>query len=368
MSKRKQKKTRTSAAPAVADLMKHGWCRRDAEHLMVIEMALATVGIIGTEGGAVLSGHAATALRWEPVLCGVKGLYTTEQHAAGWRALAGYQEDPAIRQLMLELAALSDGCDVVDSGAEEMTAEDLRLVSFAIDAENRGDFAEALRLLGMSLRPLDDPWRRELERVVSYGDQFTPAQWGRWICMAALRWCQSTTRGLELGVSYASLALRVLGADEELVRRHAAARSGYDQVVHDVLLFDEGSLRAFLERELAPALADRVPGIEQWPDAEPRVIRLLARTAGGAMCEDVLSGETLVVGDEHLGDQHPAGRLFHGRLVQVDGDDRHFFAMLPTVVEDECLALELAVAVRDGADAGLRIELLHIGMRASDVA
>ena len=363
MSKRRKKQTRTQDAPAVADLIKHGWCRRDAEHLIVIEMALATVGIVGTEAGAVLSEHAATALAWEPVQCGARALYAEPEHAAGWRALAGYQEDAPMRRLMLQLSALSDGYDVVDGDANSLTAEDLRLAASAIDAENRGELAEALRLLGMSRRPLDDPWTRDLERVVSYGDQLTPAQWGRWICSAALRWTQSTSRGLELGVHYASVALRALGADEDLVREHAATRSAYDQIVHDALLFDEGSLRAFLELQLAPLLADKVPGIEAWPDAAPLVVRLTARTERGAVCEEVLSGRPYLVGDEHLGDQHPPGRVFFGRLVQVVDDERHFFATIPTVVEDECAALELAVAIRDDADAGLRVELLHSALR-----
>lgn len=368
MSKRRKKQTRNPAAPAVADLQRHGWCRRDAEQLAVVELALDTVGLIGTEGGRVLSGHVAAALSWEPVLCGAGALYVAPEHAPGWRALAGYQEDPQLRKLMLRLAAESDGCEVVDADAEPLTAEDLRLAGLAIDAENRGDFAEALRLLGMSRRPLDDAWTRELERVVSYGDQFTAAQWGRWICSAALRWCQSTSRGLELGVHHASTALRALGASEELVQEQAAARSAYDQIVHDALLFDEGSLRAFLELELAPMLADKVPGISSWPDAAPRVVRLVARSERGAVCEDVLDGESFVVGDELLAEQHPPGRLFFGRLVQVDGDERFSFATLPTVVEDECAARELAVAIRDGAEAGERIELQYRAVRARDAA
>lgn len=334
----------------------------------MIEMALATVGILGTQAGAVLSEHAAVALAWEPVQCGARALYAEPAHAAGWRALAGYQENASMRTLMLQLAALSDGCELVDGDAAGLTAEDLRLADSAIDAEDRGDFAEALRLLGMSRRPLDDPWTRDLERVVSYGDQLTPAQWGRWICSAALRWSQSTSRGLELGVHYASIALRVLGADEDLVRQHAPARSAYDQVVHDALLFDEGSLRAFLELQLAPLLADKVHGIEVWPDAAPLVVRLTARTEQGAVCEEVLSGRPYLVGDEHLGDQHPTGRLFFGRLVQIVDDDRHFFATMPTVVEDECAALGLAVAIRDDAEAGLRVELLHSGLRDRNAA
>ncbi len=127
-------------------------------------------------------------------------------------------------------------------------------------------------------------------------------------------------------------------------------------------------MRAFLELELAPLLVDKVPGIASWPDAAPRVVRLIARTKRGALCEDILSGESVLVGDELLGDQHPPGRLLLGRLVQIGGDERRFFAMLPTVIQDECAALDLAVAVRDAAEAGLRIEVMHRGMRASDAA
>lgn len=46
------------------------------------------------------------------------------------------------------------------------------------------------------------------------------------------------------------------------------------------------------------------------------------------------------------------------------GDDRHFFATRPTVVDDDCAALELAVAIRDGADAEQRIDLMHSGLRS----
>ena len=343
--------------------MKHGWCRRDAEHLLVVELALSQVRSIGTAAGAVLAKHASTALAWEPVFCGAKGLYTQPEHAAPWRALAGHCEGP-MRTLMLELAAEADGCAVVSLDEHPITAEDLRLVSCAVDAQNRGDFEEALRLLGTTHRPLDDPWVRDLERVVSYGAQMSPAQWGRWLCAAALRWCQGTERGLDMGVHYASVALRALGADADTVKEHAPLRAAYDQVVHDALLWDEGGLEAFAVRELAPALAARVPGVKDWPYAPLVVVSLLGATpSGDAECEDVLDGRLFVVGDEQLAQQHPPGRIFTGRLVQVDGDDRWFFAMRPTACDQFDVALELARAAADGADADARIDLQHRWMR-----
>jgi hypothetical protein len=187
------------------------------EHLAVVEFALSMVCTAGTGAARVLAERAATALAWEPVLCGAQALYAGPEQAANWRALAGYQEDRHLRRVMLELSAYCDGGEILSGDEAQRTAEDLRLAALAVDAENRGDFAEALRLLETSRRPLDEPWRCELERVMSYGEQMTPAQWGRWICAAALRWCQSTTRGLELGVHYATVALRALGASEELL-------------------------------------------------------------------------------------------------------------------------------------------------------
>lgn len=343
--------------------MRHGWCRRDAEHLLVVELALSQVQSIGTAAGAVLAEHASTALAWEPVLCGAERLYTEPEHAAPWRALAGHCEGPT-RTLMLGLAAEADGCAVVSLDEQPFTAEDLRLVSCAVDAQNRGDFDEALRLLRTAHRPFDDPWVRDLERVVAYGEQMSPAQWGRWLCSAALRWCQSTERGLDMGVHFASVALRALGADDDAVREHAPLRAAYDQVVHDALLWDEAGLEAFAVRELAPALAARVSGGRDWSSAPPVVVTLLGATpSGDAQCEDVLDGRLFVVGDEQLAHQHPPGRIFTGRLVQVDGDDRWFFAMRPTVCDAVDVAHELARAVADGADADMRIDLQHRWMR-----
>ena len=132
--------------------------------------------------------------------------------------------------------------------------------------------------------------------------------------------------------------------------------------VHDAVLYDEGGLREYLEGELAPALADEVPGLRSWPDAPLTVVRVVSRTAGGTAVEDVLDGGRLLVADRRLGEQHPCGCLLMGRLVQVEGEAGWCFAMVPTVVEGECVALEIAVGERAGPDAGRRIELLHDGL------
>lgn len=95
-------------------------------------------------------------------------------------------------------------------------------------------------------------------------------------------------------------------------------------------------------------------------------MRLLGRAGSNAEVEDVLDGRLYVVGDESLADQHPPGRLFTGRLVQIDADPRWFFAMLPTVCDEPDVGLELARAERGEADAEMRIDLQHRWMRRAE--
>jgi hypothetical protein len=361
------RKHRPDAAPRAKELMAAGWSRRDAEHLLVVEFALGVVDQLGADIAPALeslAGNVAIALRWEPVLCGAYALYTETEHAASWRALAGAAEEP-MRDVMLRLAAYADDMDI-ESGkpADLITADDLRIIEEARQAESRGELEEAVRLLRTCRRPLDDAWRRDLEHLLRAGDELSPAVWGRWICSAALRWCQTSTRGVELGEHYAAAALRALDASEEIVREQAYRRALYDQVVHDALLWDEGGLATYIERELAPALAARVPGLATWPAATLRVLRLVGERAGDALCEDVHTGEPIVVGDDRLGLQHRPGRLFFGRLVHVEGDARVYFAMKPTMCEDLGTAMAVAAAVADGCEPERRIELLHRSLAA----
>jgi hypothetical protein len=162
-----------------------------------------------------------------------------------------------------------------------------------------------------------------------------------------------------MGEHYAAVALRSLGASEDIVREQAYKRAFYDQVVHDALLWDEGGLAEYIERELAPALANRVPGLPTWPGAPLRVLVLLGERAGDAVCQDVHTGEQIIVGDDRLALQHPPGRLFFGRLVHVDGDSRAFFAMKPTMCEDLGTAEAVAAAIAAGCEPEGRIDLLH---------
>lgn len=359
--------SRPDVAPRAKELMAAGWSRRDAEHLLVVEFALGVIDELGADIAPALeslAGNVGIALQWEPVLCGAYALYTESEHAASWRALAGAAEEP-MRDVMLRLAAYADNMDI-ETGrpADLITADDLRIVEEARQAESRGELEEAVRLLRTCRRPLDDAWRRDLEQLLRAGDELSPAIWGRWICSAALRWCQTSMRAVELGEHYAAVALRALGASEEIVREQAYKRALYDHVVHDALLWDEGGLAAYIERELAPALAARVPGLASWPVAPLRVLRLLGERAGDAVCEDVHTGEPIVVGDDRLGLQHPPGRLFVGRLVHVEGDPRAYFATKPTLCDDVGTAVAVAAAVADGCEPERRIDLLHRSLAA----
>lgn len=360
MTSRKRKTTgRPAASPRAKELTRLGWVRRDAEHLLVVELALSVAVELEPVGLRVLAEHVATALAWEPVLCGVQVLYTQPEHAPAWRALAAVSDEP-MRDMLCRIAAVADGCDVEQRELGDVfTPDDLRVLEEARQAESRGEFGEALRLLKTCPRPLRDTWTTELEAIVARGDTFSPALWGRLICSAALRWCHGTERGLQMGHHYATVALRALGAPDDQLDQLAISRAGYDQVVHDALLWDEGGLREYIERDLAPALHSRVPGLAAWPDAQLRVLILVRAQGADAVCADVRTGEEMVIGDAHLAEQHPPGRIFFGRVVAVDGDDRRFFAMLPTICEDADVAVQLAELAADGVEAEGRIDELH---------
>jgi hypothetical protein len=310
----------------------------------------------------VLADHAATALRWQPVLCGAQTLYADAEHAQAWRRLAAMTTHDDVRVCMQDLAALADGGEVVavapDDLASLVSEDDLHLLEAARVAEAAGDFDRAAEFLRKTVRRTDDPWLSDLD-VASKGDQLSPARWGRWICSSALRWCLADPLGAQAAHDYAILCLTTLGADADMLREHATARAMQDQIVHDALLFDDGGLRAFVETRLDASVAGRVPRLADWLDAAPTVVRLERRDDDGlAECHDLVSGERVLVGDDRLADQHPPGRCFYGRLVCVAGDDIRYFAMKPTVVPEAVLDATVA-AVAAEVPAERRLIAMH---------
>lgn len=95
-------------APRIKEMMQRGWCRRDAEHLGVVELALDVGPRLETSALRVLAGHVATALMWEPVYVGAQANYVDEQQAPTWHRLAECV-DGAAKRRMLALAAICEG-------------------------------------------------------------------------------------------------------------------------------------------------------------------------------------------------------------------------------------------------------------------
>jgi hypothetical protein len=343
--------------------MQRGWSRRDAEHLGVVELGLGLADQLDDDALRAIAEHVCTALQWEPVFCGAQSMFTATEHETAWRRLAVVARDDAVRELMHHLAALSSGHDVMSVSPDEamtlISEDDLHLQEAARAAEAAGDFARAAELLRESVRPVEDAWLSDLEYLVSHGDEMSPARWGRWICSAAVRWCLANAAAGDLARQYAVVCLTALGADAELIRRETIPRAVQDQIVHDALLFDAGGLAAFVEARLDAGLARRVPRFEEWLDARPTVVRLDGRDDDGlARCQELTSGESVVVGDERLADDHPAGTCFYGRLVCVDGGDIRYFATMPTIVPAPVLDATVAALVQD-APAERRLHEMH---------
>lgn len=334
----------------------------------MIELALDVVVDMPLAARRSLAANVSIALNWEPVQLAVPRLYCEEKYAEPWRALSAAAEEP-FDALMARFAAWSDDKDV-----ESVPLDD---VSFFLDpknlhheleaqrAEARGDFDTAIRHLQGAIRPAADGWLTELEFMRRQGDRLSPAEWGRWICEAAWRWGRGTQKGLEDGIRYARAVLEALGAPPELVEEHAARRLGFDQLLHDAVLFDSGALNAYLAFELAPAVRDRVPGIGAWPLAQPTVAKLVRCEGDDVVMLDLRTGTEVVLGDRGLGRDHPPGRLFYGRFVQIEGDERSWFAMMPTIIDDVGTVAALVTSIEAGCPAEERLSLAHAHLRAS---
>jgi len=368
--RRKRTKTRRSStyagapAPRIRELMDQGWGRRDAEHFGVLELALDIAPTI-PEAHPILARDAAIALRWPPVYAGAQAMYTAPDHAPVWRMLADATRDHDERLRFLTLAAISEGKEVTvmerDDLAELFDPGELVVHDAARIAEAAGDFGKALELLEGTIRPIDDPWGQELRHVVAHGDEMPAWRWGRVILAMAVRYCLEP-RTVEVATHYASIVLQALGADSATLRTQVAARVQYDQVIHDVVLFDEGGLAAFLDFRLAPEVAARCPGIADWPDAQLGVFRLVGSDSdGNATLIDLASGRTVIIADPGLAREHPVGRCFYGRLARAAGAELEHFAWIPTIVDD-LTANRVVRAIRDGAIAEQRLTLLHSGL------
>jgi hypothetical protein len=369
--KRKQlhvKSQRAGRAPAplaerVQELMRVGWSRQVAEQLCVIELALECAPTLAPLGRRVMAEQASTALAWQPVRLAVPTLYGGEEYAEAWRALSLAAEPPFDR-FMAEMATF----DTAILPAEDVTLEilhpdNVRHLTDCLRAEARGDFGAAIAALKQSIRPVHDTQLAELEFMRRQADELSPAVWGRWMCGAAQRWGEQTEYGLDTGFRLAELVLRTLGAPESGMQEWLPSRVKWDLLVHDALLFDRGLLDYWLTHEAAPQLLERAPGVAAWVLAQPTIAELAGPVGEGALMRDLRTGTDVVVGDVGLAQDHPSGRMFYGRLVQVDQDDRWWFATLPTIIDSDAQVAGVLEVLDSSGDDEDRLRALYAPMR-----
>lgn len=371
MSKSKRSRRRANAAsgaaPGIRDIMNRGWSRQDAEHLAVLQIALDVACSLSPSGVRVLASHAAIALAWEPVRCGAHLLLTDgEEQARAWRVLAGQCDDSDARTAMLHLAAEADGRQPVSIDRDDLGAliseDDVHLHDAAMVAEAAGEFERAAGYLRASVRPVDDGWLADLEQLAARGDDLDPDAWGRWIASAALRWCLTVPVGFDAAMRYAVTSLTLLGASPEIVVEQTMPRAMQDPLIHDLLLFDESGLRAFLDQRLAPHVAQRVPRLPEWTDTAPSLVLLQRRNSDASVtCRDLVTDRTVIVGDTRFSTGFPLGTCFYGRLVPVDHGPTVYYALPPTAIPESAVS-SLAAAIRDDEPPELRLRaaLAHL--------
>lgn len=361
-TKRARRRARRVDAPApyIRELMELGWCRNDAEHLTVLELALDMATELGADAVQSLAQSAAVALAWQPVRCGALSLLTDgADRARAWRALADASDDEYARGVMLRLAAWADGREVVTCDADEVgsliSEEDMHLQEAARVAEATGRFAEAAAYVRSSLRPMDDGWLTDLEALAARGPDLPPDAWARWLVDAALRWSLATPAGWAAACSMSAAGLSHLGATPEMIREHTAARATQDVLIHDALLFDGGGLEAFVEERLSPELAARTPHLDDWLVAGPSIVLLEDYGSNSVLlCRDLVTGDAVHVGDSFHAEEHPLGTCFFGRLVLVGDGDVRYFLLRPLVIPEAALP-EMTEVIKEDAGPERRL-------------
>lgn len=357
------KESKAIVSGRVQDLMSQGWSRRDAGQLCIIELALGGVPSKSPPTRRLLAEHVSKALEIVPVRLAVLAMYGAEEFAEAWRALS-VVADPPFATFMAEMAAPVDAVVTAEGRELELIHPDnVRHIIDSLRAEARGDFDDAILSLKQAIRPVVDSHMADLEYMRRHGDTLPPAVWGRWTCSVALRWGEHTQYGFDVGFRLAGLVLRTLGAPDDHEPEWLATRLKWDTLVHDALLFDHGLLDYWLTHEAAPRVLDRAPGVGAWVLAQPTLAEVAGPVEGGALVRDLRTGLDVVVGDVGLAEEQPAGRLLYGRLVQVTGDDRSWFATVPTIMDDPEQAESVLDALDNGADAEQRLRAVYLPLR-----
>lgn len=206
----------------------------------------------------------------------------------------------------------------------------------AREAEDAGDFAGALRLVGGL--PADGEtatWRAQLEEVAALAPMAS-AQIGCWMVNPALRWALARPIGEALE-SYARLMLTTLGVPAPDRNSRLARVAAEDRVVADAGLFDAGLFDAYLAL-ISPLLLARVGPVASWSLCRPSIWQVVSAGAGSLTVHDCWTGDDVECVRWSAPGLTATGVLLYGRLVPVEGELPLAFALAPTVVDSRCAA------------------------------
>ena len=231
------------------------------------------------------------------------------------------------------------------------TGQDILLLNQALTASCRGRPERALELLSRLSQPAPYEMCRDISEEMHCWREGTPSQLAWVLVRLAARWAAIMVP--ECGEYYAALFL--CDCDE-----HSAAELNLlamqvaraDPLVHDLVLFEERLLEAFVDRFSSywprPEAAEL---LRRWADAPP-VVALVSCSS-----DTRISVRDLVTGRVHELAARPQPGMpdtYHvGRLVPTDDDPPMMWALLPPQLTD-VEAHRHARQIRDGVPAELR--------------
>lgn len=220
-----------------------------------------------------------------------------------------------------------------------MTDQDLAHLHESFAAEAAGDPERAL-FHHEAVGPFpDNPHRVMLRQLVELGEA-VPA-WGhaRWIIEQVTRWITvDTVARTHLARDDTIRAAHAMDVDPRRpyglrVEEFCGLLLGHDWIYRQLVVFDGGGLRQFLEEDAAPELVARAGPVHAWAGSAMGGFRFEGEGGGRARFTDLTSGAGIDVLDVGCAGQLEPGDCAIGRVVPIDTEPGLMFESLPVPVD-----------------------------------
>lgn len=231
--------------------------------------------------------------------------------------------------------------DVLEQATSRLGESGLKAMRGAADAEARGDVEEALRIYSEIDFFDGNAHSSLLAQLADLGADAPGWVWSRWVTIQARRplWSDSPRsnepdpnliRAVEIAYPHGVDNDRMGGMS---MQTFVALLYERDWILRQLIVYEDGSLRDFVQHRAGEQLLARADRVGAWADAPMGGYRLESDVGGSLQLTDLASGERVDVLDLGLAFQHLPGQHLLGRLVPTVAGPGLMFEWRPLPVD-----------------------------------